>query len=470
MALTLTISPEIVRMAEAMRDAGCPEDQAERFITAGYIPIEGMLPFHAWAREADKPDGPEEIALGGKRGPGKSHTVMAQIGVDDCQRVPGLKGLFLRKIQKSAAESLEDVIRRVLSYTPHTSKADGVSFPNGSRIIIGGFKDEKDIEKYLGIEYDFIAIEESTQITETKYQKLRGSLRTSKPNWRPRIYLTTNADGVGLAWFKKAFIEPMRRMNQTITRFLDVTHIHNPFVNAEYEQYLDRLTGSLRKAWRDGDWDAFAGMAFPEWNRDIHVVKPFDIPDHWVKWRASDWGSASPFCTLWLTKDPDTRRIYVYRELYEAGLTDRQQARLIMDMTLPNEKIFVHYADPNSYWVGRNKDNQVFTSADEYKAEGVLLTKADNDRISGMRKVRNMLAPLPDGMPGIQFFEHCTHIIEQLGDLASDKLRPEDVDTDGEDHAFDTLKYGLTNEKKAEQKNAPKQPFRHPLANNPFIS
>ena len=70
-----------------------------------------------------------------------------------------------------------------------------------------------------------------------------------------------------------------------------------------------------------------------------------------------------------------------------------------------------------------------------------------------------------DGLPGIQFFETCTHVIEQLGSLASDKLRPEDVDTDGEDHAFDTLKYLLTNEKKAEQQNAPKHQTSNPYSN-----
>lgn len=276
---TIQVTPEIERMAIAMRDAHLPIDQAERFIGAGYVPLEGMLPFHAYAREADKSGGPEWIALGGKRGPGKSHTIMAQVGLDDCQRVKGLKVLFLRKIQKSAAESLEDVVLKVFAFTPHTPKMDGIEFPNGSRIIIGGFKDEKDIEKYLGIEYDIIVIEEATQITETKKDKLRGSLRTSKPNWRPRIYLSTNADGVGLLWFKKMFVEPARKGIKGITRFLDVTHIRNPFVNAEYEAWLDGLTGALRKAWKDGDWDAFAGMAFPNFSYERHVIKPFEIPD-----------------------------------------------------------------------------------------------------------------------------------------------------------------------------------------------
>lgn len=460
---TLSADNEIRNMLEAMRDAGIPSDQAQRFVEAGYVPLPGMLTFHAWAREADLHGGPEWIALGGKRGPGKSHTIMAQVGLDDCQRVAGLKVLFLRKIQKAAAESLEDVILRVFEFTPHTSNRDGVQFPNGSRILIGGFKDEKDIDKYLGIEYDIIVIEEATQITESKKDKLRGSLRSSKPTWRPRIYLSTNADGVGLLWFKRQFVEPARAGKETNTRFLDVTKIDNPFVNVEYGAWLDSLTGPLAKAWRDGDWDAFAGMAFPQWNRERHVVEPFDIPDHWVKWRATDWGFASPFCTLWLTKDPDTRRVYVYRELYGANMTDRQQARNIADMTPTRESIFIHYADP-ALWERKSYEGKVYSTADEYAAEGIRLTRADNDRLGGKRKINNILADLPDGLPGLQVFENCPHLIEQLSTLASDKRNPEDVDTDAEDHAYDTLRYGMTNEKRVEQANAPRPAARHPYA------
>jgi phage terminase large subunit len=459
---TLTADSTVERMLVSMKQAGIPRDQAERFTKAGYVPLAGMLPFHAAARLADKAGGPEWIALGGKRGPGKSHTIMAQC-LDDCLRVDGLKILFLRKIMKAARESLEDVIRRVFRYTPHFLTADGVKLKNDSRIVIGGFKDEKDIEKYLGIEYDAIVIEECTQISETKKEKLRGSLRSSKSNWRPRIYLSTNADGVGLLWFKRQFVDPAREGREKNTRFFDVTHIRNPFTNPEYEVWLDSLTGPLRKAWRDGDWDAFAGMAFPDWNRERHVIDPFDIPVHWVKWRATDWGFASPFCTLWLTKDPDTRRVFVYREFYANNLSDRQQARSIKDMSPAQESYFIHYADP-ALWERKSYENKVFSTADEYKAEGIILTRGDNDRLSGIRKIHNILADLPDGEPGLQVFKNCPHLIEQMGTLASDTRNPEDVDTDQEDHAFDTLKYGLTNEKKAEQKNAPKQAeTQHPM-------
>src|SRR3989304_515588 len=142
---TIEADERIERYALIARDMGCPRGQFENFINAGYIALDGMLPFHAAAREADEPEGPEWIALGGKRGPGKSHTVMAQVGLDDCQRMPRLKVLFLRKIQKSATESVEDLVFRVFQYTKHAFINNRIEFPNDSRILIGGYKDERDI-------------------------------------------------------------------------------------------------------------------------------------------------------------------------------------------------------------------------------------------------------------------------------------------------------------------------------------
>jgi phage terminase large subunit len=458
---TLQADKATEAMIIAFKDAGMPRDQADRFATAGYIPLKGYLPFHVAAREADRSDGPQLIALGGKRGPGKSHAIMAQIGLDDCMRSPGLKVLFLRKIKASAKESMQDVIGRVFTYTKHEMTGNGLKLPNGSRITIGGFRDENDVEKFLGIEFDSIVIEEATQLAEDKVQKLRGSLRTSKSSWRPRMYLSTNADGIGLLWFKKTFINPYRAGTQGITRFFDVTKIQNPFINSDYEQWLDSLTGPLRKAWRDGDWDAFAGMAFPMWNESRHVVEPFEIPNEWLRWRAVDDGTAAPWCCLWFTRDPDTRRIYIYREAYQAELTNDQQCERILDMSQPKERFEFTYADP-AMWQRKNYRGRVYSSAEQYKDKGVPLTRADNDRIGGKRKVDQLLSYAPDGYPAMQIFSHCEHVIEQLSTLARDKLNPEDVDTKQEDHAYDTVRYGATNVKKVE--NKPREQFKHPLA------
>ncbi len=452
-------------MLSAAAASGMPRDQTSRFVKGGYVVLEQCMSFHAAARLADLPDGPEEIALAGTRGSAKSRTVMSQVGLDDCQRVPNLKWLFLRKIMKTAAEALDDLEREVFRYTTHTFTEAGVEFPNGSRILVGGYKDERDIDKYLGLEYDGVVIEEATQFSEERKDRIYGSVRTSKPNWRPRKYLTTNADGIGLAWFKRTFVTPARERRETITRFFEVSYAGNPFLNPEYVRWLEGLKGQLAKAWRDCDWDAFAGMAFPTWNYERHVVpfeQTFEIPLTWMKWTGTDWGTAAPFCNLWLAKQPDVKRIYVYREAYQAGLNSTEQTAVIKDMTLPDEKIVMRWADP-SMWPAEKMRDKVTSAVDDYKAAGLILTKGDNNRLSGKRKIDSALADLPDGKPGLMIFENCENLIEQLSSAPADPLNPEDIDTESEDHALDALKYALTNEKRVDRPRTP--PRGNPLRN-----
>jgi PBSX family phage terminase large subunit len=381
---------------------------------------------------------------------------MAQVGLDDCQRAPGLKVLFLRKVLKSAAESFDDLVRRVFAHIPHDMRDGRVVFENESRILIGGFNNERDIDKYLGIEYDVIVIEESTQLTGEKRDKIRGSLRTSRLDWRTRMYESTNPDGIGHSAFKELYIQPFRSRTENKTRFFPSTYRDNPLLPKEYIEYLQSLKGSLGSAWRDGDWDVFSGMSFPQFDPDLHVIQPFQIPAHWPKWRAIDWGTGAPFCCLWLAKDLDRNRVFVYREIYQNRLTDREQARLVKELTPPDERITITYADP-SMWSTKNLQGVWGSTADEYAAEGIILTKANNDRIGGKRNVDRILATLPDGRPGVQFFDNCTHIAEQLASLVSAKKNPEDVDTTLEDHAYDAFKYGLTNQPR-EKKDVAKQP------------
>src|SRR3990172_4204908 len=98
-------------------------------------------------------------------------------------------------------------------------------------------------------------------------------------------------------------------------------------------------------------------------------------------------------------------------------------------------------------WTKKTHEENTFSTADEYRAEGVMLTEADNDRLTRVRKVHTLLADLPDGKPGLRVCYTCPNLIRMLPALVHDKANMEDVDTDGEDHAYDALGYGLTNVK-----------------------
>src|SRR5476651_1819641 len=103
----------------AAKAAGCPEDQSRNLVTARIWLQERQLAASAAARLCDLPDGPTAIGYGGARGGGKSHWLLAQMGADDCQRVPGLKCLLLRKVGKSNREHFDDLRRRLFVGLKH---------------------------------------------------------------------------------------------------------------------------------------------------------------------------------------------------------------------------------------------------------------------------------------------------------------------------------------------------------------
>ena len=423
---------------------GVSQGQMERFLRGGYIPQMKQLDFHAEAHKAQTTI-VRYISQGGTRSSAKTHTALAQVLLDDCQRCPGLKVLFLRKIQKAAKESFEDVIAKVLWNMEYKGPgADGIlRFPNGSRVHLGGYKDPSDIDKYLGIEYDLIVIEEATQLPEEKVNRISGSLRTTRSDWRTCMYMTYNPEGVGLQWAREQFVIPWREGREagTVRRFIFSTYKDNKHTDPDYVLYLESLPGALGEAWREGNFDVYMGMAFPNFRDEIHIIKPFPIPDYWYMWVSVDDGYADPFCALWFAKDPITRRVYVVREAYQALLTNSQQANLINDYTDRNWTIKKYIGDPQMFV--RSHRNKVHSAADEYKRHGILLRRGENNRILGKRAVDEMLSIAPDGLPKMQIFDECPNLAAQLKNLVFDPNKPEDTDQTMEDHAYDTARYGL---------------------------
>lgn len=317
-------------------------------------------------------------------------------------------------------------------------------------------------EKYKSAEFAGIYVDELTTQKANIFNMLRGSLRW-KAGARTQFVAATNPDGIGHLWVKELWINrdfpPEMRAEGLDQEFAFVQSLpkDNPHLDNAYWQDLNSQPEDIRRAWVEGDWDLFEGQVFKQFRKDRHVVEPheFPIPDHWVRVCGADWGYSAPFCNLWGAIDPDTGRHVIYREVYEKGLTDRQQARLVLESTAANEKVRFRFADP-SMWSSKNMDGVIFSSADEYAAAGVVLMKGNNNRLDGLRKVQRLLEDMPDGRPGLLIYSTCSHLIRTLPALPYDKTNVEDVDTDAEDHAYDALRYLLSNAVTREQSRVKK--------------
>ena len=445
------------------RRAGCPKDQMQRFERADVILQERQLVASAAARMCDRADGPTAIGYGGARGGGKSHWLLAQMGVDDCQRVPGLKCLLLRKVGKANLEHFEDLRRKLFTNLGHEFSAfRGIlTFNNGSRIIAGHFQNEKDIDAYLGLEYDVIGIEEATTLTARKYQDITTCCRTSKQNWRPRIYSTTNPGGVGHAWYRTRFVAPMLERREAETRFVSARVTDNRWNNPEYIRVLQGLSGWQRRAWLDGDWDIAAGQFFTTLRREVHVVTDFDDTRAREWFCAMDYGFAHYTVVLLGCTDGDGN-LFVVDEHAERLWLPQRHAPAIKAMLarhnigdrkleLGDLKRFVAGADVFS----RQSDGT--TVAAQYAKQGITLRPANTDRLNGWAEIMTRFGDVEANIrPTLFFHQRCGRLIETLPTLQHDPNRPEDVlkiDADddgvGGDDCADCLRYLVATKSRA---------------------
>lgn len=444
-------------LAQTAKEAGVPQDSLNRFLRAGYVPQPKQLKFHAAARECDNAGGPTQVGFGGARGPGKSHGIVAQAAIDDCQRFPGLKVLYLRKIQKNAKEQFEDLRRSVLRNTPHNFASSVVHFANGSRIFLGHFKNEADIDQYLGIEYDVIVIEELTTLSLVKYRALRDSNRTSKPGFRPRIYASFNPGGIGHAWVKATFVIPNRRRQETDTRFIFGTVEDNKFHDPDYQKKLEENTGWRLAAYRYGDWDIAAGQYFSTWRHDAIVKKDLEIMPDADVWCSLDYGFQHP-TVCYLFSEHDGKKQVIDEHWRRHALVPEHAAdikRMLERRNLKIENLRAFVASPDAFAKKGNESGK--TIADEYEDNGITLTRANNDRVSGAAFLLKLLGRDADQVnkveaiaPQIEIHERCQKLIENIPELQHDPHRPEDVlkvdideDGNGGDDPYDACRYGL---------------------------
>lgn len=441
---------------------GNPADQIENFENAGIILQPKQLELCSWARRIDNTghvgdeQGTPEIGIGGARGPGKSFGLFAQAAVDDCVRFPGCKVLYLRKVGKKAREQLFDLVQAILGYVDHKFTQDKITFPNGSRILIGHFRDEKEALNYLGLEYDVIILEEATTLSGRAHEAMRNANRTSSW-WRPRIYNSTNPLGPWHQGYKKRFIDHERKYADLFDRsrkFIFATVEDNKFVNEDYIGNLDSMTGVELEAYRYGNWDVSAGAYFDEYNYDRHTVEPFlELPRHWPIWASMDYGFQHWNMIYFHTKFDGVT--YTFHEI--------AHRKHYVDEIVPDIKQAlvrygrqIHHLD--KLLVGSDvfavKGESRKTIAGQYEDAGLRLTLAETgpgSRIAGAHQMSKMLGNVQRGIdPTWKITRNCTRLLDTLPYMERNPNNPEDVkkvDCDehgnGGDDAYDAVRYGL---------------------------
>lgn len=420
-----------------------------------------------------------EAFAGGAVGPGKTDLLIVQ-ALDHIEH-PQYHGLILRR----TFPRLQEIIDRCKDLYPGfggvwKAGLKRFEFPSGARITLGHCEHEDDKRNYHGKEFQYMAFDELTEFTQSQYEfisLLRS--RSTIPGLKVKVRSASNPGGPGHAWVKERFVDvatPGRRYVDPKTGlsriFVPGTVDDNPSLFENDPDYLKRLElqGELAyKRYRYGIWDAFEGQAIPELSPSVHGCEDFDIPPEWERYCIFDWGWSSPFAVLWFAIDYDGN-MYLYREWYgckreEEGLEDGANAGLKLQAwevargilereREAGEKIRRRFADP-SIWhpraESRRKEARGVTIYDDFVSEGVYFIKADNVRIQGRHQVHRRLklvenidketGELLSEDPTFQAFNSCKGFWRTMPLLREDPKRPDDIDTDTEDHLYDCLRY-----------------------------
>lgn len=411
----------------------------------------------------------DELFYGGAVGGGKSDYLLGDFAQDvPSEWGPHWHGILFRRTYPE----LEELIGRSQEIYPPwfpgvrwlDSKSTWI-WPNGATLKMRYLESSTDWMRYWGHQYTWMGWDElPTWPDLTAYTKLKARLRSAHGVPNKRIRSTGNPGGPGHQAVKSYFRIDQFPLGGMVFEeggakrlFVRSRLADNAILLAGDPSYALRLKGlgspDLVRAWLEGDWSVVAGAFFTEFASERHVVAPISLPKHWARFRAMDWGSAKPFSVGWyaisdgeLTKFP-RGAIIKYREWYgckEPNVGLKLTAEEVGDGIKSREEgesIAYGVLDPAAF-----AEDGGPSIAERIARRKVIFRAADNKRVAqkgamgGWDQVRARLKGEED-KPMLYFFSTCVHTIRTLPALQHDGARPEDVDTDSEDHAADETRY-----------------------------
>lgn len=418
------------------------------------------------------------VAFGGARGGGKSWAVRIK-SILLALKHKGIRICIVRRTYPELIENHIKPLRELLrcgakdSVAKYNDSRKELKFVNGSEILFRYCNAEKDLNNFQGTQYDVIFIDEATQLRQEWIEKICACVRGVN-SFPKRTYYTMNPGGESHGYFKRLFIDRKFESGEYADdySFIQSLVTDNEALmkeNPEYIKMLEKLPPKLREAWLNGRWDVFEGAFFEEFrvtpepqachdagiteeealqeHRWTHVIKPFDIPQGWKVYRSYDFGFGKPFAVNWYAVDYEGIA-YMILELYGCTGTPNEGVKWSPEMQfkeiarIEREHPYLKgrriqgVADP-SIWDG----SRGISIIEEAEKQHLWFDKGINDRIPGWMQIHERLRFDEHGKAMLYIFENCKDTIRCIPLMMYDEHKPEDLDTDLEDHILDSIRY-----------------------------
>lgn len=453
---------------------------------------------------------PNEVLYGGQAGGGKSHVERA-IAVHYANKWPeAVIAIFRRvyaELEKTHVRSFFKELPAEI-YNFSRSRYQIEILQNGSIIEFNHAATFDDVFNYQSVEWAMLIIDEAEQFQLEEIDELKSRIRRPDEgyakdweDWWPCLLMTANPGGPGHAYLKDTFVVPGRISDDgywdeqiEIPDDPEPVNIRRMYVPAalkdnpsldrrQYSATLASLSLARRKQLLEGDWDYFAGKAFPMLSEDIHVVDPRNLfgqdangrmtprPTDWPVVMGLDHGQVAPTCGLWTIEDPDGFFL-TYKEYYEPDLAVGVHIEnLQREMRTDGSRGLVPYADPNMWRINRGYKKQVWSLADEYAwngdppedrtgtPDGLIIQRGEVGREVRLTTLQRIYEPKEDrmfpdwhpkrgqyGSPQAFISKHCLNYWRELNGAAlrpvADEFGFQDIEK-AHDHAIDAAGFSV---------------------------
>lgn len=413
--------------------------------------------------------GVNRVLFGGQAGGGKSG-FLVRLAAELALEFSGSRTLLLRVTEDSAVETF---VPRMEQFLP----AAIAQFQKGEKrwefperhdgrprsvVRLGYAAKWSDMSQYQSEDFDFILPDEAALLDPDLLDFLVETRLRSAYGHPTKVVMGSNPGGPMHERLFTEYIddkEPYEIYEERRTSYrhgkeyvdiirrafvpADVTHnLALDSMDPGYVVRLDNIRDPvLRARLAGGDWTINSGSAFGNFQRKSHIIQPIPLDPMWVRFGGIDVGFKDPSVALWLCQNPETGRLYAYREL--AG-TEWDAETLKREIAVNNgtDRVSLWYIDSSSRNRTQTSTKTVYDALSE-SPNALRLERAQKARSSGWSLLRGLFEPLADGLPALQVFDNCKSTIRAIQKAqyedGTDDIRPFELD-----HWLDALRYPIS--------------------------